>query len=92
MQFRVLMVFPVDVFRPKDVTQNQQRFAHEALLYQPQVIAYDLGRPIARFRYIRESPQLLPNETSPQNTQKDIARTIVEFTMTIFAEPKSPNS
>ena len=76
------MVFPVDVFWPKNVTQNQQRFSHEALLYQPQVIAYGLGRPTARFRYIQESPQLFPDETSPRNTQKDIARSILEFIMT----------
>ena len=75
------MVFLDDVLLTRYLKQNQPSLAHEALLYIAPVIAYGLGRPIARFRYIRESPQLLPDETSPRNTQKDIARTIVEFIM-----------
>ena len=61
-------------FRPKDVVQNQQRFAHEALLYQAQVGAYGFGQSIIRFQYTRELRRSLPGKTSPRNTQKDIAR------------------
>ena len=63
------MVFPVDVFRPKNVKQNQQRFAHEALLYQPQVIAYGLVDQQPTLVYPRITP-VFPDETSPRNTKK----------------------
>ncbi len=83
------MVSPDNVFRPRDVTRNQPRFAHEVLLYQAQIMEGGLSQSIARFQYTRELRRSLPGKTSPRNTQKDIARPIVEFTMTelVINEP-----